>query len=776
MAQRVKLRQRIPEEPEDVAYNRFQDDEHVQDVFQNPRRRSHIEQLLDTPQSSIIVISVITLLSLFLRLYKISNPDQVVFDEVHFGKFAAYYLQRSYYFDVHPPFAKLLFGLAGWFVGFDGSFEFENIGDSYITNNVPYVGMRMLPALLGTATVPLVYLIMKECGHSTVASALSAVLVCFDNAHVAQSRLILLDATLIFFVTATMYCYIKFMKHRYLEFTQMWWFWLISTGVMMACAWGSKVNGILCVVSVGIAVLIDLWDILDVRKEGHTMEYFWRHFAARALGFIIVPFIIYLSFFWVHFKVLKNTGPGDSFMSPAFQETLVGNELLLNSQEIRYYDVVTIKHKDTKVFLHSHDAHYPLRYDDGRISSAGQQVTGYAHADANNNWQIIPTKALPEKGRGRIVRNDDLIQLRHVETDTLLLTHDVASPLMPTNQEFTTVAKDDISRYNDTLFYMQLIDGYDDEVWKSKSGYFKLVHAPTKVSLWTYPNQLPDWAFKQQEVNGNKMASDRSATWYVDEIVADEGQDDLYDRLGDKKQKAPKKMSFIRKWAELQGLMLAHNAGLTQSHPYASSPINWPFLISGISFWTDAETQRQIYLIGNLVGWWICVVGLSIFVGILGADLLARRRAADPIPDAVRNRLWNSTGFFLLFWAVHYFPFFLMSRQLFIHHYLPSHLASALVAGSVFSFILSETINYPISIRGPSTRARPSQYADLGTKGVVGLGVVTVAMIAMFVFLSPLTYGTPGLTGEQVNARRLLKSWTLHFAAKHIDEVPIPFE
>ena len=105
------------------------------------------------------------------------------FDEVHFGKFAAYYLQRSYYFDVHPPFAKLLFGLAGWFVGFDGSFEFENIGDSYITNNVPYVGMRMLPALLGTATVPLVYLIMKECGHSTVASALSAVLVCFGALH-----------------------------------------------------------------------------------------------------------------------------------------------------------------------------------------------------------------------------------------------------------------------------------------------------------------------------------------------------------------------------------------------------------------------------------------------------------------------------------------------------------------------------------------------------------------------------------------------------------------
>jgi dolichyl-phosphate-mannose-protein mannosyltransferase len=38
----------------------------------------------------------------------------------------------------------------------------------------------------------------------------------------------------------------------------------------MACTWGSKVNGILAVFTIGIAVLIDLWDILDIKK-GHTM-------------------------------------------------------------------------------------------------------------------------------------------------------------------------------------------------------------------------------------------------------------------------------------------------------------------------------------------------------------------------------------------------------------------------------------------------------------------------------------------------------------------------
>lgn len=101
----------------------------------------------------------------------------------------------------------------------------------------------------------------------------------------------------------------------------------------------------------------------------------------------------------------------------------------------------------------------------------------------------------------------------------------------------------------------------------------------------------------------------------------------------DQTPKEPKKMSFFKKFVELQLLMLQHNAGLTSSHPYASGPINWPFLISGISFWTENDTQKQIYLIGNIIGWWTCVIALSIYVGIVGADLLARRRGIQPIPD-----------------------------------------------------------------------------------------------------------------------------------------------
>ena len=79
--------------------------------------------------------------------------------------------------------------------------------------------------------------------------------------------------------------------------------------------------------------------------------------------------------------------------------------------------------------------------------------------------------------------------------------------------------------------------------------------------------------------------------------------------------------------------MLQHNAGLTASHPYASDPINWPFDLTGISFWTENDLKMQVYAIGNVAGWWICVLGLSVFVGVIGADQLARRRGIEPIED-----------------------------------------------------------------------------------------------------------------------------------------------
>ena len=129
---------------------------------------------------------------------------------------------------------------------------------------------------------------------------------------------------------------------------------------------------------------------------------------------------------------------------------------------------------------------------------------------------------------------------------------------------------------------------------------------------------------------------------------------------------------------------------------------------------------------------------------------------------AARNRLYNTGGFFLVAWLYHYLPFFTMSRQLFLHHYLPAHVLSCLVVGVVFHFLFcGDTLNYPVSIAGITTRRRPRQKAHVGKGMYIALTVVVGLLLANFAFLKPLTYGTPGLTADQVNQRRILSSWTL---------------
>ena len=337
-----------------------------------------------------------------------------------------------------------------------------------------------------------------------------------------------------------------------------------------------------------------------------------------------------------------------------------------------------------------------------------------------------------------------------------------------------------MQRHNETLFQLRLVNGYEGQVLTTKANHFKLQHAATTVYMMLPGHELPDWAFNQQEVNGHRQPDpEGSEVWVGDAILAGERTsipclavlpplnatpvdlDELDERLGNQKDRKPKSMNFFSRFIELQDLMFAHNAGLTASHPYASSPSSWPFAKKGISFWTQNEGHKQIYFVGNLVGWWTAAGAVFLIFGIFPASIFAERRNIPVLSDcelsecknclwyshpftAVTHRLWNSCGFFVMIWVVHFIPFFLFSRQLFLHHYLPAHLASSLIAGAVLNFICTETINYPVSYRGLDTPPKPREYADVGVKGAVIVGIFTILQFSLFVFMAPLTYGTPG--------------------------------
>ena len=81
--------------------------------------------------------------------------------------------------DVHPPLAKLLITLAGWLAGFDGEFDFKDIGKDYLEPGVPYVAMRLLPAIMGVLTIPTMFLTLRASGCRSTTCILGALLIIF---------------------------------------------------------------------------------------------------------------------------------------------------------------------------------------------------------------------------------------------------------------------------------------------------------------------------------------------------------------------------------------------------------------------------------------------------------------------------------------------------------------------------------------------------------------------------------------------------------------------
>ena len=118
-----------------------------------------------------------------------------------------------------------------------------------------------------------------------------------------------------------------------------------------------------------------------------------------------------------------------------------------------------------------------------------------------------------------------------------------------------------------------------------------------------------------------------------------------------------------------------------------------------------------------------------------------------------------------------------MGRQLFLHHYLPSHLASSLVTGALVEFVFSIDAAEAADIAKEEAKSgkkksnapekRITARERLAGQSLLPLWAATGALMALVIggwyFFLPLTYGKPGLTVDQVKARKWL-GYDLHFA------------
>ncbi|KAJ7720870.1 glycosyltransferase family 39 protein [Mycena maculata] len=685
-----------------------------------------------------ITALVYTLLSFWTRFYKIGHASVVVWDEAHFGKFGSHYLKREFYFDVHPPLGKMIVGLVGLLAGYDGGFEFKS-GEPY-PENVPYVAMRMMLATFGVGMVPLGWYTAVELGLSQWASHLVALMVLLDVGWLCISRFILLDAMLLFFTVLTVFCMTKFHNQQSRPFSSGWWTWLTLTGLSIGCVTSVKMVGLFVTALVGLYTIEDLWEKFGDLKMSAADQV--KHWTARVICLIIVPILVFMASFKIHFMILNQSGPGDAQMSSLFQSTLEGNEFTDSPLEVAVGSRVSLKNIGYGGgLLHSHEHLYPA-------GSAQQQVTCYHHKDGNNEWDILPPwdrPAYDPEGPIRFIQHNDVIRLSHAPTTRNLHSHVVPAPITKLNHEVSCYGNATIGDYHD-YWVVEVVD----DVHRGKQPNVDRIHALTTrlrfkhQVLGCYLRAanaiLPQWGWKQIEVScaPENNPKDTHTYWNVETH-----RNHRLPPADLKSYKSP----FLRDFWHLNVAMMTSNNALVpdpdKADILASQPFDWPFLYLGLRMCGWADDQTKFYLLGNPIIWWGSSTSLIVALGALGVYLLRMQRKYADMNDSEWTHFLYVGKVAFFGWALHYVPFLIMGRVTYVHHYLPTLYFAVLMFGHVLDHFLFSSSRLGTPVKG------------------IAFGICAGAIIGTFWWFKGVAFG---IDGPILEHKGLLwrKTWNIY--------------
>lgn len=687
----------------------------------------------------VYTLVVVVVLSVCTRFYKITEPAHVCWDETHFGKMGSYYINRTFFFDVHPPLGKMLIGLAGYLTGYDGTFPFIKPGDKYEHHN--YLGMRGFCAALGSCLPPFAFLIVLELSSSTPAALIAACLLIFDTGCITISQYILLDPILMFFVMGSVLSMVKFNTQSLRPFSFSWWFWLLLTGVCLSGSMGVKFVGLFVILLVGINTASDLWMLLgDLRLP--LMD-FGKHLLARVFALIMLPLFLYTTIFAVHFIVLNRSGPGDGFFSSAFQSRLIENNLHNASmpEYLAYGSVITVKNlRIAGGYLHSHWHLYP----EG-VGAQQQQVTAYMHKDYNNLWLVKkPDDSDDYTGTPELVRHGDIIRLEHKETTRNLHSHYHEAPLTKKHQQVTGYGINGTGDLND-LWQVEVCGGKKGDPVKVLRSKVRFLHRSTGCVLYSSGKTLPKWGWEQVEVTCSPYVKETpNSQWNIEDHINPKLPNISLSVL---------KPTFLEILWESHIVMIRGNSGLKpKDNEVNSKPWHWPINYQGLRFSGVNETEYRVYLLGNPITWWLNLFSLGLFVVMVTVLSVAvqRRVKLQELRKVCYHTLMEGGGMLFFGWMLHYLPFYIMGRVLYYHHYFPAMLFSSMLTGITLDIFLK---NLDV-IFSPSI----AHYFWRGGHAILILGFVY-----SFYLFHPLSYGMRGPLADDpassMAGLRWLDSW-----------------
>ena len=226
-----------------------------------------------------------------------SYYNSTYFDEIYHARTAYEHLNGLQTYEwTHPPLGKVLMMIGIKLFGM-----------------TPF-GWRFMGALAGVAMLPVMYLMAKQLGVSTLVSALAMLLMAFDSMHFTQTRIATIDSYAVFWIMLMylfMFRYIRMNFH--LQPLKKTLVPLALCGVTMGVAWATKWIGIYA--SAGLAILF-FWSFIkrytehramlagaDEAARGGMVRAYWTKALITTgvciICFIVIPALIYyFSYYW----------------------------------------------------------------------------------------------------------------------------------------------------------------------------------------------------------------------------------------------------------------------------------------------------------------------------------------------------------------------------------------------------------------------------------------------------------------------------------------------
>ncbi|WP_299956249.1 dolichyl-phosphate-mannose--protein mannosyltransferase [uncultured Modestobacter sp.] len=254
----VLVPERTESAPEETPHRRFP-------PLPRPRRQPAPRLPTDRTLAAVLT-AVLGLATLVTRLWDISYPTDLVFDEAYYPPEGAelrelgYEYNRGYTFIVHPPLGKWLIAVGQQLFGYDS------------------LGWRVPSAVAGTIAVVVLVRLARRLTGSTLLGLVAGLLLALDGFSFTLGRVGLLDVFLQVFVISAVACLVvdrDQVRQRVRDgadrvtatgFRLGPRGWRIAAGVLFGCAGGVKWSGVYFLAA--FAVLSLWWDRAAWREAG----------------------------------------------------------------------------------------------------------------------------------------------------------------------------------------------------------------------------------------------------------------------------------------------------------------------------------------------------------------------------------------------------------------------------------------------------------------------------------------------------------------------------